>query len=379
MPPISILVKPVSGNCNMRCRYCFYADEIKKREVPIYKAMTEETLENIIRKTMEYADKTCVIGFQGGEPTLAGLSFFKKMIDFEKKYNTKHVKIEHTIQTNGLKLNEEWVSFFKKNHFLVGLSIDGPAEIHDQNRIDTDGKGTFGRVLKAINLLKRHNVEFNILTVVTRQVSRNIHKIYNFYIKNKLEYQQYIPCLDPLGEKRGIYQYSLCTEDYLQFITTLFDLWMRDIYDGKFIYIRYFENLIAMLSGKPPESCGLSGHCTMQHVIEADGSIYPCDFYMLDEFCVGNLNIDTIEEIHRNVLKLGFVHKSYDNTECHSCDWNWICHGGCRRDRQGMNLNSFGRNYYCDAYQKFFSYAIPQIRKLLKDLEFPPENKCNNS
>ncbi len=367
MPPISLLIKPASGHCDMRCQYCFYADEVSKRETALHPIMDKVTLTHVIQKALAHAERECFIGFQGGEPTLAGLDFFQQVVALQKEYNVHHVKIQNSIQTNGLRLDERWARFFKENDFLVGVSIDGPSVNHDQHRLDQAGKGTWNKIMHGITLLKRYDVAYNVLCVITAQSARNIQKIYRFFMSNGFIYQQYIPCLDPLGEPRGQRPYSLTPSAYARFLITLFDLWYTDVMAGKFVYIRYFENLAGILRGFPPESCGLAGRCTNQHVVEADGSVYPCDFYMLDPFCIGNLRTDSFADIQEAFRSSGFVEASLQpHPACPDCQWHRICHGGCRRDRQDIEIDSISKNYYCEAYKLFFAHAIPKLVELLR-------------
>ncbi|MGI5893921.1 MAG: anaerobic sulfatase maturase [Candidatus Merdivicinus sp.] len=368
MPPLNFLIKPASGNCNIRCRYCFYHDITENRDVASYGVMSEETLEILITKALETAEGSCSFGFQGGEPTLAGLDFFRKAVELQKKYNRKHLQVSNAIQTNGMVLNAEWADFLAENHFLVGLSLDGTKEIHDANRIDPVGKGTFNRVLRTAQLLTAHHVEFNVLTVITRQSARYIDRIYSFFRRSGLLWQQYIPCLDPLGEERGSNPYSLTPETFANFLKTLFDLWYRDVKAGNFIYIRYFENLVGMMMGYPPESCGLSGQCVIQNVVEADGSVYPCDFYALDEWKLGNIRTDSIPEMMNGETARRFLAMPREIPEkCRNCRYAFICRGGCRRDREPMRGDTLPLNYFCPAYEEFFAYALPRLKEIADD------------
>ena len=232
MPPLSLLIKPASGGCNVRCRYCFYRDEQQNRETFSYGFMSEETLEILIRKAMEYARGYCSFGFQGGEPTLRGLDFFRKAVELQEKYNTRHVKIANSIQTNGLLLDGEWAQFLHDHHFLVGLSLDGPADLHNLNRRDGQGKGTFNRVLRAAKLFDKHGVEYNVLCVLTGKNARSIGQIYSFYKKQGFRWLQFIPCLEPLGEEPGGERYHLSCGEYGESLIRLFDLWLRDLERG---------------------------------------------------------------------------------------------------------------------------------------------------
>ena len=365
MNSLSLLIKPSSGNCNVRCRYCFYHDEQCNRETFSYGFMSEETLEILIQKALESAKGECSFGFQGGEPTLSGLPFFRKAVELQKKYNVHHTRISNAIQTNGLLIDDEWAEFLAENHFLVGLSLDGTKDIHDANRIDPAGKGTYAKVLRAAQILKNHGVDFNILTVITGKTADSITKIYNFYRRSGFLYQQYIPCLDPIDLPRGSSPYSLTPEKYARFLKTLFDLWYRDLQAGRFIYIRYFENLLGMMLGEHPESCGLTGRCTIQNVIEADGSVYPCDFYCLDEWKLGDIRTDSFEEMMESKKAADFLAVSeLPMKDCGECRWYPVCRGGCRRDREPVSGMLPAENYFCPAFEEFFDYAMPRLREV---------------
>lgn len=365
MPPLNLLIKPASGNCNMRCKYCFYADVAENREVFSYGMMAEETLETIVKRSLQYAHRECTFAFQGGEPTLRGLDFYRKLIEYVNIYNKNSLTIHYAIQTNGMVIDDEWAEFLAKNKFLTGISLDGIQETHDYNRLSSNGSDTYKTVLHAIQLLKKHNAEFNILTVVNAQTAKRIGKIYGFYKRNNFNYQQYIPCLDPIGEERGLHSYSLTPDQYEQFLKTRFDLWYNDVIRGEFTYDRYFENLTGMLLGYAPESCGMIGHCTNQVVIESDGSVYPCDFYVMDQYKIGNLLTDDFDTINRNRENLGFIQESMKTEEdCRLCKWLQLCRGGCRRDRDPMIDGKLVKNYFCKAYKGFFEYSYKRLQEL---------------
>lgn len=364
MPSLSLLIKPASGACNIRCNYCFYHDEQQNRETFSYGFMSEDTLEILIKKALEYATGHCSFGFQGGEPTLRGLDFFRRAVELQKKYNVHHAQIHNAIQTNGLLIDSQWARFLHDEHFLVGLSLDGSKEVHDRNRLDPEGRGTFNRVLQAAQKLTAQGVEFNLLTVVTNRTADSIAGIYGFFRRSGLLYQQYIPCLDPLDQKRGSSPYSLTPEKYAKFLKTLFDLWYRDVAEGRFIYIRWFENLVGMLLGNPPEHCGLGGRCAIQNAVEADGSVYPCDFYCLDPWRLGNIRDQDFRELRECETARRFLAQGRaGREECQSCEFGPLCRGGCRRDREPLDR---GGNFFCSAYKEFFAYALPRLREIAR-------------
>lgn len=369
MPPIQLLIKPASGSCNLRCKYCFYHDEMQNREKQNYGFMSLDTLEEIVKKTLAYSEQQCDFIFQGGEPTLVGLDFYKKLLEFEQKYNVHNVKVMNSIQTNGYQLGEEWAEFFAANNFLVGVSLDGIKYTHDAYRENSEGKGSFGEIMKTLEMFDKKGVDYNILTVVNRRTAERITRIYEFYKKNNWRYQQYIACLDPLGEPKGSREYSLTPEVYGEFLVNLFDLWYLDLCKGEQPYIRQFENYISLLMGYPPEACDMKGCCSIQHVIEADGSVYPCDFYVMDEYKIGNFLVDSIEEMGNRGLESGFVEASLNRPEeCKTCKYAYLCRGGCRRNRQIDEAGHLGQNYFCSSYKYFFEKTHSRMEEIARQL-----------
>ena len=367
MPALSLLIKPASGSCNMRCRYCFYADETENRETALMGRMSTETMHTIVDKALEYGDYQCAFVFQGGEPSLAGLPFYQDLTDYvNSRPNPKHIQFSYCFQTNGYALNDDWGKWFAENKVLVGISLDGPKEIHDHYRVDCAGKGTFNKVMDSIKMLRRHNVDFNVLTVVNGANARRGKQVYEFFKKQDFRYQQYIECLDPIGEVQGNHEYSLTAEKYEQFLKAQFDAWYLDMKAGRYVYNRYFENLLMLMSGQGPESCSLRGVCGAQWVIEADGSVYPCDFYALDEWYMGNIKENSFPELEQKRQELGFIRWSAQIPEdCKQCKWFGLCRNGCRRNCEPVTADSIGKNFFCSAYKNFLDYAYPRLLEIL--------------
>ncbi len=366
MPPMTLLIKPASGSCNMKCKYCFYTDEMENRETKNYGFMNIATLENVLKKTIDYADGICSIVFQGGEPTLIGLDYFKNFVSIVNKFNKKECNMQYSLQTNGYQLNNSWAKFFKQNNFLIGLSLDGLKDIHNKYRLDKSSNGSFDKVIETSLLLKNHEVDFNILTVITSDVAKRASEIYDFYKENNLLYQQYIECLEPLAQEQWGYEHSLSPKDYAQFLIDLFDKWYDDIAQGQFIYIQYFENIMGILCGQMPQVCSMVGICGTYLVVEADGSAYPCDFYALDEYYLGNFNRQSITDINKKRDEIKFIEYSKNiNDECRKCRWASLCRNGCRRSCEPVSENYRGKNYFCEAYKTFFEHAYSKMRYLL--------------
>ena len=355
MPPIHVLMKPASGACNMSCDYCFYCDEAAKRKQEFFGLMSEPTLKNVIRKTMLRGEGFVSYAYQGGEPTLRGLDFFKKALEYQRQYNKNGIAVHNALQTNGYFLDEEWCRFFKENHFLIGISVDGIKETHDCCRHDKNGGGTYDRVVKNIKMLDQYGVDYNILTVVNKAVAENITGIYEAYGKKRWMYQQYIACLDPLGEAHGKNVYALLPKQYGEFLIRLFHLWYDDWKRGRQPYIRQFDNFIGILKGISPESCEQRGICGLQNVVEADGSVYPCDFYMTDEYRLGNYNENRLDEIDKKREEIGFIERSGKlSKECTGCAYYSLCRGGCQRNRDFQEKTGYFQNYFCESYRMFF-------------------------
>ncbi len=351
----------------MRCEYCFYSDVTSLREISNYGIMEISTLEIIVKKAFLYADQIASFGFQGGEPTMAGLDFFKAVVELQKKYNVKRIKVQNAIQTNGLNINDEWAEFLHKNNFLVGLSLDGTKLIHDKYRVDCNKNGTFDRVLNAAKIMDKYKVEYNILSTVNIDVANNIEKIYYFFKKHGFNYLQFIPCLDEFSSDNGPKGYSLTPEAYGDFLKKLFNLWYVDINSNKPISIRYFDNLAMMLYGYPPESCGMSGMCSCYYMIEADGSVYPCDFYVTDEWRIGNILTDEFDDMRSTDTAKKFVEVSKQVAqECKVCEHYHICRGGCRRNREPISIEHNNLNYLCPAFKAFFDFAKDDLLKVAK-------------
>lgn len=352
----SFLIKPASGACNMHCDYCFYADEQSNREIANYGIMKREVAHRLIDTAFSCGD-SCSFAFQGGEPTLAGLDFFKDFVSYARE---KGGKASFALQTNGYAIDREWARFFHDNSFLIGLSMDGNKKIHDIYRHGHDGKGSFKNAFRASQFLSAEKVEFNILTTVTKDVAENIDIVHPFFVRNGFRYLQYIPCIDPIGDNRGSESYSLSVDLYGEFLCKLFDYYYVAWANGEYVSIRYFDNLVRMLIGERAEACGMNGICGLNYVVEADGSIFPCDFYVLDSYKIGNIAENTLEELDRKCIEFIDVSRRIED-ECKSCRYFPLCRGGCRRDRDTFSQSGLRLNYLCHAFKRFYSYSLERL------------------
>lgn len=351
MSQISLLIKPASSLCNLRCKYCFYADVAANRELPNMGIMNEETMHNLIDKSLAVKVDQVNYCFQGGEPTVAGIEYFKKFISYVDEHKgTK--KVTYAIQTNGTRIDEEWVNLFKEHAFLVGISIDGFRDNHDKVRVDSEKMGTHDRILKTINLLKRYDVDFNVLTVLTHELSMKPDRLFNFYLKNHLDYIQLIPCLPSL--EGGVEQdsYALRPHDFARFYKKFYDLWFGELQRGHYMSITLFDNVIPMYRNIPPSQCGMLGRCAMQFVVEGNGNVYPCDFYVLDAYLCGNINTDNFDDLLRSSIGANFIQEAKKEcSKCKECRFFGMCHGNCKR----LSVCYYDETY-C-GYQEFLEYT----------------------
>lgn len=341
----SYLIKPVSSSCNMQCKYCFYNDEASHRDISNYGTMSVETMRVFIVQTLGLSDEI-TYAFQGGEPTLAGLCWFQKFV-YEVETQRTGQEIHYSIQTNGIQLNQDWIDFFKQHDFLVGVSLDGFKANHNYFR------GHYEEVMGFIELLKNNQVNYNILTVLTESLSQYPKELYDFYKQIDVKHVQLIACLPELY---GSTAFSLNPQSFYNFYRTFFQCWYEDLKQGHYISVSFFDQLLTLFSGKVPNLCGMLGKCSVQYVIEANGNVYPCDFYCLDQYYMGNIHDITLKEMHA----VNFINEEKKMfKDCPICKFRKLCGGNCKR----MNVTMFDDEqcYYQmfleETYQIFYQLA----------------------
>lgn len=359
MGTVSVMVKPASNVCNLRCRYCFYADVAASREVAGHGVMSTKTATSLAQRLAEacgYAGDAYA-SFQGGEPTVAGLDWFRAFATEMDAYPS--VRPHWSVQTNGTLLDREWARFFAEHNVLVGVSLDGPRANMDRFRLDAAGEGTYAQAMHGIDLLRAAGVEFNILTVVTRQLAQKPKQLMQFYLQHDFADVQLIPCLPPLdGSDDGM---SLRPQDYRSFYLGFFRAWKKALESQRLIRVNLFENLLGMLKGYAPYQCGMLGRCTVQYVVESNGDVYPCDFYSLDEYRLGNLADASLHELSTNANAQAFLNEQdCRRTPCATCPFARICNGGCRRQNV-CYLTDNG----C-AYQDVLRDIVPDLMNLYR-------------
>lgn len=332
-----------------------------RREQACYPKMTLETLEMIVRRAMRAADGEVSFVFQGGEPTLVGLDFYRALVQYEKKYNARGLPVHNSLQTNGLDLSDEMIAFFARERFLLGVSLDGDSRTHDLMRCDREGRPTFERIRHTIERLQRAGVEFNILCVVNEYVARRPEQV--FKALKPYGFLQFIACLDPLDGET--FDYSLTPESYLHFLKATFDLYLDAFRRGHPVSIRSFDNYVGILMGRAPENCAMNGRCGPYYLVESDGSVYPCDFYVLDEWRMGNIREESFVRLSKSEVGRRFAEESVVLPEkCRACPWLKLCRNGCRRERDPKT----GVNRWCGVMDAFFRHSYPGMCEMARRL-----------
>ncbi len=363
MPPVTVMIKPVSGACNMRCDYCFYADEIKRRDAAACGAMSAETLEILIRRVFAYAEGAVTLAFQGGEPTLAGAAFYERALALERKYNARRLPVTRALQTNGYAMSDDMLDILKAGDFLLGVSLDGTKALHDGRRRDALGAPTYDRVQDTLARIRQKGIAYNILCVTDARVALAARACFEALAPHR--FLQFIPCMDGLdGAKTPD---SLTAEVYGDFLVELFDLYEARLRGGAYVSVRAFDNYLTMLAGGVPEMCGMRGACSPGYVVEANGDVYPCDFYALDEWRLGNIKTQGFFGLSVSENALRFLRSSRAvNEACAVCEWRALCRGGCRRDRDATFDGAPGVNRLCAGFRRFFTARYGRLASLAR-------------
>ncbi len=363
MQTVSLLIKPVSGQCNLRCRYCFYHELASHGGVPGGR-MTAQTAALLIRRAFEAAERSVCFAFQGGEPMLAGLDYYRSFVETVQRHCPPGVAVEYTIQTNGTGIDDAWAAFFRAHGFLVGLSLDGTRALHDANRVDAAGRGSFDAARRGLALLQKHGVPVNALCVVTSALARHPQQVYESLKKLGFSYLQFIPCLDALGAPRGENPYSLTPARYGTFLKRLFELWYRDWAAGRYVSIRQFDDCVHLLAGERASSCAAEGCCGRYLVVEADGSLYPCDFYVLPETRLGDLTTCSLAQALGCAAQAAFIRAGSRRPDaCAACPYAVACgSGGCRRNFTAAD--GAVHSDFCPDYRDFLPLRMTGCRRL---------------
>lgn len=349
------MAKPASSRCNLQCRYCFYLDK------PQHPVMSEATLEAFIRSHIEAQPGDDVqFAWQGGEPTLCGLDFFRRVVELQQQF-AGGKRIYNAFQTNGILVTDAWCRFFKTHGWLVGVSLDGPPEMHDQHRVSRSGKPTHDHVLRAINRLKAHGVEFNLLVVVNRHNCTQPQAMYRYLRELGTPFLQFIPLLE-LNETHQPDDYSVSARAWGTFLRGVFDVWVRE--DIGRIFVQLFDSTLGVWNGFSSQMCAMSETCGHAFALESNGDVYQCDHYVYPAYRLGNIHHASLSVINASEAADAFGrHKRASlPDDCRTCPVLRLCNGDCPKHRDAS-----GKSALCEGYQSFFQYTSPYM-KVMRDL-----------
>ena len=381
-----VMAKPSGSVCNIDCKYCFYLE--KEKLYPDARKswrMSDETLEQYVKQYIEAQDIPVVnFAWQGGEPTLMGLDFFRRAVELQQHYaNGK--EITNAFQTNGMLLDDKWGSFLHEQKFLVGLSIDGPREFHDRYRVDKGQNPTFDRVYAGLQTLKRHEIEFNTLTVLQNHNADHPLEIYQFLREEGSGFMQFIPIVersadqpeddglelvDPTFEGKALVtRWSVGSSQYGRFLCRIFDEWVRR--DVGRVFIQMYDTALGSWMGHDPSLCIFSRTCGKALIIEHNGDLYSCDHFVYPDYRLGNVHDMDIRDMVDSPPQKKFGQDKEDTLPeyCVKCDYRFACNGGCPKQRFTRTpKGESGLNYLCKGYKMFFSHADPYMRFMANEV-----------
>ena len=364
LSPLGVMWKTVSEDCNLACDYCYYS-RIAGKIAGKVKRIEFTVLEKFIKEYMQMSTGVASFAWQGGEPLLAGLDFFEEVVRLQAKYAPENTTISNAIQTNATLVTEEWAHFFKKYDFLVGVSMDGPKEIHDKRRVTHGGVGSFDRVMRGVEHLRKHGVDFNILTVIHEGNVTHAKDLVEFYESEGFTYVQFIPCMDfRAQETNKPPTYLITPQQYGQFLCDAFDVWYND--GNPRFSVRFFDNMLSVYVGQEPELCIHRQTCPKTLVLEQNGDAYPCDFFISEDYRLGNVGVDSLTDILGNYVYGQFLSKKPTlPVKCTSCEFLNLCHGGCPRNRiWKATRDEVDPDYFCESYIQIYRYAHERMVNL---------------
>lgn len=382
------MTKPIGPICNLDCQYCYYLHKEDLYAKGNSWRMKDSCLETYIRDYMKAQPANAgevTFAWQGGEPTLMGIEFFSRCVELQQKHARPGLKIANTIQTNGILLDEQWCSFFRRHGFLVGLSIDGPAEMHDRYRVDHQGKGTHAAVIRAMRLLKKFSVDFNALVVVNRHNGEQGAQVYRYLRDAGCQFIQFIPIVERTGVGRhaegqplqnqhpiafdqadtGVSSRSVLPDQFGRFLTDVFDEWIqRDV--GR-VFVQIFDQALSAWVGVEPSLCVFRRTCGRALAMEHNGDVYSCDHFVEPEYLLGNLTVTPLEELINAGQQQQFGMAKLETLPdyCRQCEVRFVCNGECPKNRFLMTRDGQdGLNYLCVGYRAFFNHIDKPMRQM---------------
>lgn len=363
MKSFSLLIKPASADCNLRCAYCFYIEKSALYPAAAVHRMTDGTLEAVIRSYLQTVQPQYAFAWQGGEPTLMGPDFFRRITDLQVRHARPGSSIANHLQTNAVLVDDDLAAHLARYRFLVGVSLDGPARVHDRYRRFAGGNGSHAQVIRGIATLRRHRVETNVLTLVTMGNANKGREVFDYLSDQGFRYHQYIPCVefDPRGRRRP---YALTPEAWGDFLCTIFDRWLAC--GPQRVSVRYFEALLFKLVTGDDNLCHLGRRCNHYFLVEHNGDVYPCDFFAEPGLKLGNAATDSWQTLLDSPKFRGFAAgKSVWNAQCDRCGHLDLCSADCLKHRLTFGIRSSRqKSWLCEGYRMFFDHALPKLREL---------------
>ena len=392
--PLYVMLKPVGAHCNLACKYCYYLEKNNLYQNSHRHLMSDEMLEQFTREYIEAQTMPQVLfTWHGGEPLMRSIDFYKKALELQKKY--AHGKqIDNVIQTNGTLLTDEWCEFFTKNHWLVGISIDGPQEYHDHYRVTPAGKPSWEKVMQGISLLKKHRVEWNAMAVVNAYNAEHPLEFYHFFRDNGCQYLQFTPIVERLTEHEDgrtlasladdreipLADASVTPQQWGNFLCTIFDDWVR--HDVGKTFVEIFDCTLANWMGVLPGICAYSKECGHAGVMEHNGDVYSCDHFVFPEYKLGNIKNQSLIDMLYGEKQQAFSRLKHTSLprQCKECDMEFACHGECPKNRfEKDKYGEPGLNYLCQGYYQYYTHVAPYMDFMKRELlaQRPPANIMN--
>lgn len=392
--PLYVMLKPAGAHCNLACKYCYYLEKNNLYQNTPRHLMSDEMLEQFTREYIEAQTMPQVLfTWHGGEPLMRSIDFYKKALALQKKY--AHGKqIDNVIQTNGTLLTDEWCEFFAKNHWLVGISIDGPQEYHDHYRVTPAGKPSWEKVMQGIQLLKKHRVEWNAMAVVNAYNAEHPLEFYHFFRDNGCQYLQFTPIVERLTEHEDgrtlasladdreipLADASVTPQQWGNFLCTIFDDWVR--HDVGKTFVEIFDCTLANWMGVLPGICAYSKECGHAGVMEHNGDVYSCDHFVFPEYKLGNIKDQSLIDMLYGEKQQAFSRLKHTSLprQCKECDMEFACHGECPKNRfEKDKYGEPGLNYLCQGYYQYYTHVAPYMDFMKRELlaQRPPANIMN--
>ena len=392
--PLYVMLKPAGAHCNLACKYCYYLEKNNLYQNSHRHLMSDEMLEQFTREYIEAQTMPQVLfTWHGGEPLMRSIDFYKKALALQKKY--AHGKqIDNVIQTNGTLLTDEWCEFFAQNHWLVGISIDGPQEYHDHYRVTPAGKPSWEKVMQGIQLLKKHRVEWNAMAVVNAYNAEHPLEFYHFFRDNGCQYLQFTPIVERLTEHEDgrtlasladdreipLADASVTPQQWGNFLCTIFDDWVR--HDVGKTFVEIFDCTLANWMGVLPGICAYSKECGHAGVMEHNGDVYSCDHFVFPEYKLGNIRELSLIDMLYGEKQQAFSRLKHTSLprQCKECDMEFACHGECPKNRfEKDKYGEPGLNYLCQGYYQYYSHVAPYMDFMKRELlaQRPPANIMN--